>query len=105
MNKSILTFLVCISTLYLSPLANAEDELSAQGIMAISKAAGACGILNSMLYFQKSTQMPEGDKFIVRFWTAEAARLGESIEKYSEKCNKAIASYNKLWNALDETNQ
>ena len=83
--------------------AHAEDDLSGQGVMAMSKITGACGILDSMIYFQKTTQMPGGDDFVSRFWVAEAARLGLSMQEYSDRCNKSIAAYNKLWEAMEST--
>ena len=81
--------------------ANAEGDLSPQGILAVAKIAGACGILDSTIHFQKTTQMPGGDDFISRFWVAEAARLGLSMQEYSDRCNQAIALYDKLWNAME----
>jgi hypothetical protein len=54
----------------------AQNELSSQGILAIAKMAGACGILDSMIQMQKTTKMPGGDEFVTRFWSVEAARLG-----------------------------
>lgn len=83
--------------------AHAEDELSRQGVMAVSKIAGACGILDSMIYFQKTTKIPGGDKFVARFWVAEAARLGLSMQEYSDRCNRSIAAYDKLWKAMETT--
>ena len=83
--------------------AHAEDDLSVQEFMATSKFAGACGILDSMIYFQKTTQMPGGDDFVTRFWTVEAARLGTSLQEYSDRCNQSIAVYNKLWKAVEST--
>ena len=68
---------------------------------AVSKIAGACGILDSMLYFQKTTKMSGGDEFVVRFWTVEAARLGLSMQQYSDKCNQSITLYDKFWKALE----
>lgn len=86
----------------LSSHANADGQ-SAQEIMAVSKIAGACGILDSMLHFQKTTKMPGGEEFTVRFWATEAARLGLTMQQYSDQCNGAITSYDKFWKALESS--
>lgn len=99
MNNTKLFLILCF-TLMSSTQTHADGQ-SAQEIMAVSKIAGACGILDSMLHFQKTTKMPGGDEFATRFWVAEAARLGLSIEQYSDQCNKAITTYDKLWKALE----
>ena len=81
--------------------AHAEDDLSGHGVMATSKIAGACGILDSTIHFQKTTQMLGGDDFLSRFWVAEAARLGLSMQEYVDRCNQAIALYDKLWKSME----
>lgn len=60
---------------------------------------GACGILDSMVQFQKTTRMDGGDAFVLRFWQVEATRLGMSVEQLSEQCNQSVSAYDKLWNA------
>ena len=87
--------------LLILPLQAKAGGQSAQGIMAVSKIAGACGILDSMLHFQKTTKMQGGDEFIARFWATEMARLGLSMKKYSDRCDKAITTYDKIWNSLE----
>lgn len=82
--------------------AHAKDELSGQGIMAVSKMAGACGILYSMIHFQKTTKLPGGNEFVTRFWATEAARLGLTMQQYSDRCNNSLSTYQELWNALGE---
>lgn len=83
--------------------ANAQNDLSGQEVLAIAKMSGACGILNSMIYFQKTTKIPGSDEFVMRFWSAEAARLGFSMQEYSNHCNQSIAVYDKLWKAMEST--
>ncbi len=39
-------------------------------------------MLNLQVQFQKNTQMDGGDNFSMRFWTAEAARLGQYFQDY-----------------------
>lgn len=79
------------------------ENIQGQEALAISKMAGACGILSSMGYFQKTTKIPGGDEFIERFWAAEAARLGFSNQEYIDNCSKAIEIYDALWNAMESS--
>jgi len=79
----------------------ANDELSGQGFLSTAKMAGACGILGEMMHFQKNTKMQGGNEFVSRFWAAEAARLGLSMQEYSDRCDQAIISYDKLWKAME----
>ena len=92
---------IAFSLLITLPTASAKDELTAQGILAIGKMAGACGILDSMINFQKTTKMERGKAFVLRFWEVEAARLGMSVEQLSNQCNQAVSAYDKLWKAAD----
>jgi hypothetical protein len=48
---------------------------------------------------QKTTKMPGGDEFVVRFWSVEAARLGMTVEQLSQRCNESVAAYGTLWDA------
>ncbi|HEX9812174.1 MAG TPA: hypothetical protein VGA88_08825 [Burkholderiales bacterium] len=79
----------------------AKDALSGQEVLATAKIAGACGILDSMIQFQKTTKMEGGDEFVTRFWTLESARLGLSVKQMSERCNGAITLYDKLWKSME----
>lgn len=81
--------------------ASAQNDLDAQGMLAIAKYTGACGILDSLVTFQKTTRMSGGDEFVARFWTVEAARLGLSVKQLSDRCNQSIAAYEKLWKAAE----
>ena len=81
--------------------ATAHDEISSQSILAISKMAGACGILNSMIQFQTNTKMSNGDAFVSRFWEVESARLGLTVRELSDKCNSSVAAYDKFWSATE----
>jgi len=97
--KSINIILLLIS-LAGTGYAKAADEPSGQGILAIAKYAGACGILVSMVHFQKTTKMPSGDEFVARFWSTEAARLGLSVQQLSDRCNQSITAYDRMWKAM-----
>ena len=71
--------------------------VTAESLLVVGKAAGACGILDLQLAFQQSTQMAGGNEFVVRFWTTEAARLGMTLPQYAtEHCKSSLESYGKL---------
>lgn len=95
-----IAFFFCMLVIQTSP---ASAELSAQGILAISKMSGACGILDSMINFQKTTRMEGGEAFVLRFWEVEAARLGMSVQQLSQQCNQSVSAYDKLWKAAGST--
>ena len=73
-----------------------DTSLSLEAMLALGKGTGACGILNLQLDFQRTTKMPGGEDFIVRFWTTEAARLGKTLDQYAEQCVKTVAGYERL---------
>lgn len=87
--------------LFFIGIAHAQNDLSGQEVMAISKIAGACGIFNSMAYFQKATKMAGGEEFMNSFWNTEATRLGISLEDYIDKCNRSIEVYDNLWETME----
>jgi hypothetical protein len=90
-------FVLIFVTMSLAAPTFAADDLSAQGLLSVAKMAGACGILDSMIQLQKSTNISGGNEFVSRFWTVEAARLGYTVKQLSETCDKSIAAYNRLW--------
>lgn len=79
----------------------AQNEATPQGLLAIAKMAGVCGILDSQIAFQGTTQMPGGNDFVVRFWAVEATRLGMSMQQYSDQCSESISAYDRLWMAME----
>jgi len=89
-----LALLLLISSL--SNLTFAQDEEAddlVYSIMVVSKMTGMCGIVKQMASFQETTKMNGGDKFMVRFWKTEAARLGLTLEEFVEQCNVVIEKY------------
>ena len=90
-----------VAMLLLVVPAAAQEGVSPQGILAIGKMTGACGIMNSMIQVQESTRMEGGEAFLLRFWEVEAARLGMSLEELSGKCNQSISAYDALWSAAE----
>lgn len=84
---------------------HAEENISGQEVLSTAKIAGACGILDSMIHFQKTTKMAGGDEFVSRFWAVEAARRGMSVQKMSEQCDGAVTLYDKLWKSMEPKSQ
>lgn len=83
----------------------AKENLSGQEVLATAKIAGACGILDSMIHFQKTTKIAGGDEFVSRFWAVEAARRGISVQKMSEQCDGTVTLYDKLWKSMEPKSQ
>ena len=102
MRKRFFGLLILVATLTESSFA---DDLDAQGLLAIAKMAGACGIMDEQIHFQTTTKMAGGDEFVSRFWAVEATRLGMSMQQYSDQCNSAISAYERLWKELGQTDQ
>ncbi len=103
MQTHIRAFLLVAATAFAPAAFTAESELSGQGILSVAKMAGACGIMDSLIQFQKTTKMAGGEEFVTRFWEVEAARLGMSVKQYSDQCNGAISGYGKLWDAAESS--
>ena len=91
-------FLLLAST---AAIASEPNKLDTLDILIAAKFAGACGILDSTINFQSTTQMQGGDEFVARYWATEAARLGMTMQQYSDQCNKAIRVYSEAYKALE----
>jgi len=83
----------------ITPTVATTQEMSMEQILAISKIAGACGSMNQMINFQTQTKLEGGDKFVVRFWETESARLGNTLEQMSSQCDNALNIYDNLYKA------
>lgn len=94
-----LTLILGVAAMVSAQAANDGEDL--QVILAISKTAGVCGVMQQMAAFQSTTKMPGGDDFVLRFWTTEFARLGKSQEQFFRECEFAIARYDAYWKAFD----
>jgi len=101
-NMTIWKYAVLILALVPAASAKSDGTPSLQGMLAISKMAGACGILQQMSAFQGTTKLENGDAFIQRFWSTEAARLGKTPEEYIATCNSTMSAYEKLWLAAED---
>lgn len=91
-----------VVTIACTSIATAETTLSVREILATAKMAGACGILDSQLHFQKTTRLDGGEKFVFRFWSTEATRLGKTLREYSDQCNQAVSAYDKMWQSAPD---
>jgi hypothetical protein len=85
-------------------LSNEEKDPSefVRGLMVVGKMSGACGIFNLQIQFQENTGLDGGDNFVERFWSAEAARLGMTLEDYANQCHDTLekyASYSKMFSS------
>lgn len=78
-------------------IVTAKDELSMQYILSVAKMTGACGILQAQSAFQANTKLEGGDKFVERFWSTEATRLGKTPDQYIKDCQASITAYESMW--------
>ena len=83
----------------------ANNEVFVRNILATAKVAGSCGILDSLIDFQKKTKMNGGDEFVSRFWAVEAARLGMTVQQLSDTCNEAVSAYGTYWSIADNPDE
>lgn len=102
MNRRAACIVAVSFALLTGPVVASDDELSAQGLLSVAKVAGACGIMDSLIHFQKTTKMNGGDEFVARFWAVEATRLGMSVKQYSDQCSSAVNAYDRLWKAAEQ---
>lgn len=47
---------------------HAGEDSALREMLVIGKMPGACGILDPMIHFQDTTEMPGGEEFVARFW-------------------------------------
>ncbi len=86
-----------VALLAMPSIVRAEPDLGLRRVLSVAKFAGACGIMDEMINFQKKTKLNGGKNFVYRFWVAESARLGFTVEEMSDRCTKTIKSYDKFW--------
>jgi hypothetical protein len=98
-----LVIAVLLFTSTISASANSRDNkaLSLQKIMAMAKIAGACGILDQQIAFQKTTRLDGGENFITRFWLAESARLALPFDDFVKVCQNAISDYDRIFKTIE----
>lgn len=99
--KLIMISVAFFGFLYNSTIA-AKDELSIQDMLSVAKLTGACGILQAQSAFQANTKLDGGDKFVERFWSVEAARLGKTPDQYIKDCQASITAYENMWKPMDQ---
>ena len=94
--------LALILILLASPFGHANEAAeSTLEIMVVSKMTGLCGALSQMVTFQEATKMEGGDAFMIRFFTAEAARLGHTLDAFVEQCKDTTQYYQALYTELE----
>lgn len=96
-----LSLIIFLITFFTNFNTHAQEDIDPQGILAIAKIAGSCGVIASLIRFQEETQMKGGDDFIDRFVSVEAARRGLSIEGLSKQCVDSIMTYDNMWKSMD----
>ncbi len=97
MNLRLLTIYAAFLGLACTSIVTAKDKLSMQDILSVAKMTGACGILQAQSAFQANTKLEGGDKFVERFWSTEAARLGKTPDQYIKDCQASITAYESMW--------
>ena len=97
MNLRLLTICAAFLGVLCASTVTAKDDLSMQDILSVAKMTGACGILQAQSAFQANTKLEGGDKFVERFWSTEAARLGKSPDQYIKDCQVSITAYESMW--------
>jgi hypothetical protein len=102
----LLLAIVCLALLLSINFAQGAEESEelgnlAQGMLVVGKMTGSCGILNLQIQFQENTEIAGGVKFISRFWTAEAARLGMTLEEFGQQCNEVVSKYETYFEAFE----
>ena len=70
-----------------------SKDIEIETFLSLGKFVGACGIMELQLQFQHSTDAQNGDEFIKRFWTGEAARLYMTLDEYAAKCDETAVTY------------
>lgn len=86
-----------------APLHAADPDLEAVKVSLVdAKLTGICGVMQQMAAFQETTQMAGGDKFIIRFWNTEFARLGLSAEDFLQVCLRVTSRHTELMQNLEE---
>jgi hypothetical protein len=97
MNLRLVNISAAILGLLCASTGTAKDELLIQDILSVAKMTGACGILQAQSAFQANTKLEGGDKFVERFWSTEATRLGKTSDQYIKDCQASITAYESMW--------
>ena len=78
---------------------NDADMINA--LIVKAKVAGTCGAMSQLSNFQRTTNMPGGDEFVLRFFRTEATRLGMDLKQFLESCDKITKEYAAIQNSLN----
>lgn len=101
---------LAISLLLISPVGYSESTEETDGvsnesvsdILILAKGVGFCGVMNSMVFFQKDSKMTGGDEFVNRFASTELARLDWTVEDFNRICKYSVKRYNNLQELLKD---
>jgi len=103
--ESIKITIALISIFASSPLMASEEEKEVAEkittLLVVGKMTGNCGIFDLQLSFLESTELEGGANFFARFWNYEAARLGMTLEEYTEQCVKHTQTYREQYELFD----
>ena len=70
-------------------------------LMSLGKLTGNCGIFRAQVVFQEETVLDNGDEFLSRYWTMEAARLGKTLEEYVQYCLTYMNEYTEQYELIE----
>jgi len=103
MRRFVAVFLVvCFVLGFFAQSAHAEVATNPQGVLALSKLVGACGIVMQIIDFQAATKMDGGDEFVARFVKTETSRMGLTEEEFFKKCEQSAEAYQLLFNSMEQ---
>lgn len=81
----------------------ADSKTDLLSLLASAKITGTCEVMDQMIEFQETNQIPGGDAFIAEFQKSESQRKKISEEEMSEYCNTAVMTFTRMWNTLIES--
>ena len=96
MKKTAFTLLLSLS---LAMTAQAEtkkqtDNSATLDMLVVAKATGMCGAYFQLVNFQQSKKIAGGDELVTGFLTAEATRLGHTLDSFMAQCPEVVKRYN-----------
>ncbi|HYD63074.1 MAG TPA: hypothetical protein VEC35_22155 [Noviherbaspirillum sp.] len=97
---------VAFVAIVMSPPAHADGKQrpTLQEVLLLGKFNGNCGMLRQLADFQKTANIAGADELLSRFTVAEAERLGCTTADYIERCQRAAAVYNYIWDESGKMN-
>lgn len=97
---------IALTCLFLQSIASADQGSNeALTAMATAKLAGACEAMDALIEFQKTTKLPGGEEFVVRFMNSELAQLGLDMDTYFSVCAQSISTYERIWESIGQASR